>query len=149
MKRKVFFISIILFLFFQKGISQSIIGTWKRTASIVFNADGTQKDMQKLMTKALPCTEEVKYVFETNGKMYTQTPKNCLPSQATEIVNWSIKGDAISLTSEGIKTITGEPTNYALSFKDGFVDFTHVYTADERTKFHVKAKKIVVTYKRI
>ena len=149
MKRKILFLSILSALMFQKGVSQSIIGTWKRTASVIINADGTQKDMQKMLNKALPCTAEVKYVFESDGKLYTQAPKNCLPSIATEVVSWSMKGAEITLTSKASEAITGEPTTYTLNFKDGFVDFTHIYTSDERIKWHVKAKKIVVTYKRI
>lgn len=149
MKSKILFLSFLSSLMFQKGVSQSIIGTWKRTSSVIFNADGSQKDMQKLLNKALPCTAEVKYVFESDGKLYTQAPKNCLPTLVTEVVNWSTKDDVIKLISKAGETITGEPTTYILNFKDGFVDFTYIYTSDERTKWHIKAKKVVITYKRI
>lgn len=149
MKIKILILSIFASLMFQMGVSQSIIGTWKKTASIIINADGTEKDMQKMLTKALPCTAEVKYIFESNGKQYIQAPKNCLPTIATEVVNWSIKGDEITLISKATEVITGELTKYTLNFKDGFVDFTHIYTPDEKTKWHNKAKKVVITYKRV
>ena len=128
--------------------SQSIVGSWKRTANILEKSDGSTTDMQKMLTKGRPCMADILYVFEADGRQLTRLPKGCELPGMDDIADYTISGATITLTSRGNKGPLGAIAAYTLAFKGNTVTLTHVYTANEKATLHSKVAKLIMTYTR-
>ena len=70
--------------------AQNIVGTWKRTAIITTYSDGKTTDDMAALTKEMPCTAEIVYVFDANGLLSMRVPKGC-PIPAV-LSTWKLNG---------------------------------------------------------
>jgi hypothetical protein len=148
MNKNHFFLLLLLSVCSLTTGAQNIVGTWKRTANIIENADGTRKDMQPLFLKSKPCMADIKYIFEAGGKHYMQSPKGCGINSDADRFSWKMNGNTITVTSNGGKPGPVTAT-YTLVFTGNAVTFTHVYNDAEKSSYHITAKKIIITYQRI
>ena len=129
--------------------SQSIIGSWKKTATVLENSDGSSRDLQKLMTKSRPCLADVQYIFQADGKQLTHLPKGCDLPGLEQTADWKVSGNTIGVTGRkgnGLPVVTA---TYTMTFSGNTVLFTHVYSAQEKAALHSKAAKLIITYQRI
>ena len=106
--------------------AQSIVGTWKRTAIITTYSDGKTTDDMAALTKAMPCTADIVYVFEANGNLSMRVPKGC-PIPAV-LSTWKLNGSTLTtsmkdLTNTDQVSISGNTmtTTHAYSPQDKYV----------------------------
>ena len=126
--------------------AQNIMGTWKRTASIIENTNGTRTDLQKNMLQAFPCAADIKYVFETGGRHYMILPKGCeaIPNSDAK---WSQNGSTLTTTQKvGNQTIT---STYEISVSGNTMTMSHTYTEAEKAKGSKDTKRIILNHQRI
>ena len=126
--------------------AQNIMGTWKRTASIIENTNGTRTDLQKNMLQAFPCAADIKYVFETGGRHYMILPKGCeaIPNSDAK---WSQNGAILTTTQKvGNQTIT---STYEISVSGNTMTMSHTYTEAEKAKGSKDTKRIILNHQRI
>lgn len=128
---------------FMPAFSQNIVGTWKRTSSILEYVDGKTDDLQKNLSVAFPCSADIKYVFESSGKHFMILPKGCESFPKIE-ANWTQTGNKFFISQKVEKTTTD--TNYELSFSGKTMTMTHTYTPAEGLN---KTKRLVIKYERI
>jgi hypothetical protein len=144
------FIYLILLLGLSSFCSsaQTVVGVWKNKGNLLIMDDGTKKDMQKTLLKAMPCQADIKYVFTSSGELYSEAPKNCGPGGDLTKATYKISGNEITVTPK--KSLgTGFLTRYTMEFKDDQLILSHEYTQTEKTALHSKAKEIIITYQRI
>jgi hypothetical protein len=131
------------------GYSQSIVGAWKRTSTILEYADGKKEDLQKNVQKGLPCTAGTKYFFNADGTHYTQSPAGCEMVDKMSRATWKQTGSTLTVvTASDIKLKTGG-TTYILSFSGNMVTMVHVYTEAENKVTSTKTKKLIIVYQKI
>ena len=128
--------------------SQTIVGTWKRTGNILIMDDGSKKDMQKTLLKAMPCQAGIKYFFTAAGKNYTESPKGCGAGDEMSRATYKLSGSNLTLTPE---KDMGMPFNsiYTIEFTGDLMTLSHIYTESEKSTLHTKAKKIIITYQKV
>jgi hypothetical protein len=127
---------------------QTIVGVWKRTGNILIMEDGTKKDMQKSLLKAMPCQAEIKYVFTAGGEQYSESPKGCGASDDMSHATYKLSGKILTLTPKKELGIPFNPV-YNVEFNGDQLILSHEYTESERSALHSKAKKIIITYQKI
>lgn len=126
--------------------AQNIVGSWKRTASIIENTNGTRTDLQKNMLQAFPCAADIKYVFETGGRHYMILPKGCeaIPNSDAK---WSQNGSTLTTSQKvGNQTIT---STYEISVSGNTMTMTHTYTEAEKAKGSKDTKRIILNHQRL
>jgi hypothetical protein len=128
--------------------AQGLAGTWKRTSSILINADGSKQDMQAMLLKYQPCQAGVKHVFTATGDYYTVSPKGCGIGDEASRATWKVSGNNLVMVP---KKDLGIPFvgSYALTFSGNTVSMTHVYTDAERKALHSKTARLLMTYQRL
>jgi hypothetical protein len=122
---------------------QSIIGTWKRTSTVLEHTDGKTDDLQKTMLSSMPCLADVKYVFESNGKHTMILSKGCEGLPSTD-ATWKMAGNTFTIAQKVGKEIIS--TTYDLSFAGNIMTMSHTYTASEQAS---NAKKIILKYQKL
>ena len=129
------------------AFSQTIVGTWKRTGNLLVMDDGSKKDMQKTLLKAMPCQANIQYIFTAAGENYTVSPKGCGAGDEMSRAKYHLSGNTLTLTPE--KDL-GMPFNsiYTVEFSGDRMTLSHVYSESEKTTIHTKAKKIIITYQK-
>jgi hypothetical protein len=134
-------IAILLFSFSTHA--QSVVGTWKRTSSVLEHTNGKTDDMQKTLLSSMPCIGEIKYVFESNGKHTMILSKGCEGIPST-VATWKMVGDTFSIAQKlGNEVIS---TIYELSFSGNVMTMTHNYTAADKAP---DMKRIILKYQKL
>jgi hypothetical protein len=128
--------------------AQTVVGVWKSKGNLLIMDDGTKKDMQKTLLKAMPCQADIKYVFTSTGELYSQTPENCGPGGDMTRATYKISGNALTVIPK-MGLGTGFLTTYTVAFKDDQLILSHEYTKAEKSALHSRAKEIIITYQRI
>lgn len=126
--------------------AQNIVGSWKRTASILENTDGSRTDLQKNMLQAFPCAADIKYVFETGGRHYMILPKGCeaIPNSDAK---WSQNGSILTTSQKvGNQTIT---STFEINVSGNTMTMTHTYTEAEKAKGSKDTKRIILNHQRL
>lgn len=119
--------------------AQNIVGSWKRTAIITTYADGKTTDEMSEITKAMPCTAEIVYVFEANGNLTMRVPQGC-PIPAV-LSTWKLNGSALTTSMKGLTTTD------QVSVSGSTMTTTHEYGPQD--KYVPKgAKSIKIIYKK-
>ncbi|MFC4261876.1 hypothetical protein ACFOWM_03220 [Ferruginibacter yonginensis] len=126
--------------------AQTIVGKWKCIGNQLINDNNKITDLQKQLEATMPCAANTIYIFEANGKQYTQSTSECKAIDAVGAVNWSISGNTIYIRKGTSKNFE---TSYTLLFQGNKVVFTHDYTDAEKKKLHIKTKRIIITYQKI
>lgn len=139
--KKVFLFCLICGVF--PAFSQNIVGTWKRTSSILEYVDGKTDDLQKNLSATFPCSTDIKYVFESGGKHYMILPKGCESFPKIE-ANWTQTGNKFFISQKVGKTVT--ETNYELSFSGKIMTMIHTYTPAEGLN---KTKRLILKYEKL
>src|SRR5882724_2303416 len=109
MMKRLVYLATFLLLAGLNSRSQSIVGAWKKTATILENSDGSSRDLQKLMTKSKPCLADIQYIFQADGKQLTHPPKGCDIPGLEETADWKVSGNTISVNGrqgKGLPVIT-------------------------------------------
>ncbi len=132
---------LIFALFFSVSAhAQSIVGKWKRTASVIEYTNGKTKDLQETMNKILPCSKDIQYIFESSGKHFTIIPKDCISVAIPDAV-WKMEGNTLFISQKVGKEMMS--TTFELSFSGNQMTMTHVYSASENQP---KNKEMSITY---
>jgi hypothetical protein len=131
------------------GYGQTIVGTWKRTSTILEYPDGKKEDLQKNMQSGLPCTAGTKYIFKTDGTHYTQSPAGCEMIDKMSKATWKQNGNTLTVATASDNKIKTGVTTYTLSFSGNTVTLVHVYTEAENKISSTKVKKLLVVYQKI
>ncbi|AYQ34870.1 lipocalin family protein [Runella sp. SP2] len=119
--------------------AQSIVGAWKRTAIITTYSDGKTTDDMAELTKAMPCTADIVYVFEANGNLSMRVPKGC-PIPAV-LSTWKLNGSTLTTS---MKDLTNTDQ---VSISGNTMTTTHVYSPQD--KYVPKGtKSIKIIYKK-
>jgi Lipocalin-like domain len=123
--------------------AQSVVGSWKRTSSILEYKNGKLDDLQKMMLNVYPCMSNIQYIFDKNGKHYLVLPAGCekIPN---EEATWKMVGNEfyISQKVEG----KDESTQYNLSFEGNTLTMSHTYTEAEKQP---TIKRLVIKYQKL
>ena len=122
---------------------QNIIGTWKRTSTILEHTNGKTDDMQKNLLAGMPCIADIKYVFESNGKHTMILSKGCEGIPST-VATWKMSGDTFSISQKLGNEVVN--TTYELSFAGNIMTMTHNYTAADKTP---DMKRIILKYQKL
>jgi hypothetical protein len=140
-------IAFMFFLFSFTASAQTVVGTWKRTGNMLIMDDGSKKDMQKMLLKAMPCQAGIQYIFTATGKNYTESPKGCGAGDEMSRATYHLSGNILTLTPE---KDMGMPftSDYTITFSGDNMTLSHVYTESEKSALHSKAKKIIITYQK-
>jgi hypothetical protein len=119
--------------------AQNIVGQWKRSAILTVYADGKTVDELPELTKTMPCTADIVYVFEANGNLTMRVPKGC-PIPAV-LSTWKLSGSTLTTSMKGF-TNTDQ-----VSVSGSTMTTTHEYSPQD--KYVPKgAKSIKVIYKK-
>lgn len=119
--------------------AQSIVGAWKRTAIITTYSDGKTTDDMAELTKAMPCTADIVYVFEANGNLSMRVPKGC-PIPAV-LSTWKLNGSSLTTS---LKDFTNTDQ---VSISGNIMTTTQVYSPQD--KYVPKGtKSIKIIYKK-
>ncbi len=132
-------------------LAQSVVGTWKRTAMLLTEANGKTEDMMPMMTKSMPCTAEITYSFLADGTMRTNVPAACGPikkvvERANKAARWSVSGNKISIV---VPDKSQPDANHDLTMSGNTMTWTFDYGANPNMPNPTKAKRMVVKYIRI
>ena len=128
MKRvfKIIFISLAFSMIDNETLAQNIVGQWKRTAIITTYDNGKTVDEMAALTKTMPCTADIVYVFEASGNLTMRVPKGC-PIPAV-LSTWKLNGSTLTtsmkdLTNTDQVSISGNTmtTTHAYSPQDKYV----------------------------
>jgi Lipocalin-like domain len=145
-------ICLILPLFLATNLlAQGIVGTWKRTAMLLTEANGKTEDSMPEMTQAMPCTAQITYTFLANGTMSTNVPDDCVAiKKATEKMNkitrWSVSGNKlkVAVTDKSIAD-----SEHILTMSGNTMTWTFDYAANPQMPNPTKAKLLVIKYIRL
>lgn len=142
---------IICFLIFTSTTiqSQSILGTWKRTANILEYDNGNKEDLQKSMEENMPCMATLKYIFDKGGKHYLKGEPTCQAAIQIGSAQWKMTGNTLVITATAKNSSLPTQAIYTLTFRGNSVVFDHTYSAAEKARLGVKVKKISITYQRL
>lgn len=132
-------------------LAQSVVGTWKRTAMILTEANGKTEDSTPELTKTMPCTAGITYTFLADGTMRTDVPESCGPMKKTiERMNkagrWSATGSTLRIT---VPDKSLPDSDYKLSFSGNTMIWDFDYAANPQMPNPTKAKRIVIKYARL
>ncbi|MFN8358018.1 MAG: hypothetical protein U0Y10_26385 [Spirosomataceae bacterium] len=120
--------------------AQNIVGSWKRTAIVTTYIDGKTTDEMSVITKEMPCTADIVYVFEANGNLTMRVPKGC-PIPAV-VSTWKTNGSTLTTSMKGFSTTD------QVSVSGNTMTTTHDYSPKD--KYVPKgAKSIKIVYKKI
>lgn len=135
-----YFLTLLVLMTLHHSLSaQSIVGEWKRTAIVTTYADGKTTDDMAELTKAMPCTADIVYVFEANGNLSMRVPKGC-PIPAV-LSTWKLNGSTLTTR---MKDLTNTDQ---VSISGNTMTTTHAYSPQE--KYVPKgAKSIKIIYKK-
>jgi hypothetical protein len=148
MNRHFIYLTFLFLVFSFCSSAQTVVGVWKNKGNLLIMDDGTKKDMQKTLLKAMPCQAEIKYVFTATGELYSESPANCGPGGDLTRATYKISGNALTVTpKKGLGT--GFLTTYTVEFKDDQLILSHEYSKAEKSALHSRAKEIIITYQRI
>lgn len=150
MKQTLTALFFILFLT-ANGLAQSPVGTWKRTAMILTEANGKTEDSMPEMTQAMPCTARITYTFVADGTMRTNVPDDCgAIKKATEKINktsrWAVSGSKIKVWVTDKSIPDSEQT---LTMSGNTMTWTFDYAANPQMPNPTKAKRLVIKYVRL
>ena len=141
MKRvfKIIFISLAFSMIDNETLAQNIVGQWKRTAIITTYDNGKTVDEMAALTKTMPCTADIVYVFEASGNLTMRVPKGC-PIPAV-LSTWKLNGSTLTTR---MKDLTNTDQ---VSISGNTMTTTHAYSPQE--KYVPKgAKSIKIIYKK-
>jgi hypothetical protein len=133
--------SLLVFALASSSLSaQSVVGSWRRTAIITTYENGKSVDEMALLTKEMPCTADIVYVFEANGNLTMRVPKGC-PIPAV-LSTWKLNGTTLTTSMKGFTTTD------QVSVSSGTMSITHVYGPQD--KYVPKgAKSLKVVYQKL
>ena len=120
--------------------AQNIVGQWKRSAMLTVYADGKTVDELPEITKEMPCTADIVYVFEASDNLTMRVPKGCpIPAVAS---TWKLNGNTLTTAMKGFTTTD------QVSISGNTMTTTHEYgPQDKYVPKGMKALKVV--YKKI
>jgi hypothetical protein len=137
---KYWFILLALIVVNSSLLAQNIVGLWKRTAIITTYENGKAIDEMTELTKEMPCTADIVYVFEANGNLTMHVPKGC-PIPAV-LSTWKLSGSTLTTSMKGFTTTD------QVSVSGSTMTTTHEYSPQE--KYVPKgAKTLKVVYKKL
>lgn len=119
--------------------AQNIVGQWKRSAILTVYADGKTVDELSELTKSMPCTADIVYVFEANGNLSMRVPKGC-PIPAV-LSTWRLNGSTLTTS---MKDLTNTDQ---VSISGNTMTTTHAYSPQDKY-VPEGAKSMKVIYKR-
>lgn len=129
--------------------SQSVTGTWKRTATTLEYQSGKKEDLQKTMQANLPCVVNTKYIFKADGTHYSQSTKDCEMIDQMSAATWKQTGNTLIIVTKEEAKLKTAGTTYRISFSGNTMTLTHVYTDAENKISGTKVKQIITVYQRI
>lgn len=138
MKRvfKIIFISLAFSMIDNVTLAQNIVGQWKRTAIITTYDNGKTVDEMAELTKTMPCTADIVYVFEASGNLTMRVPKGC-PIPAV-LSTWKLYGSTLTTS---MKDVTNTDQ---VSISGNTMTTTHAYSPqDKYVPKGVKSLKVV------
>jgi len=112
--------------------SQSIVGSWKKTATVLENSDGSSRDLQKFMTKSRPCLADVQYISRRTASSLPTSPRAATCRAWNRLPTGRSSGNTITVTGRkgnGLPVVTAI---YTMTFSGNTVLFTHVYSEQEK-----------------
>ncbi|MBO0931336.1 lipocalin-like domain-containing protein [Fibrella aquatilis] len=150
MKRTLICLLFSLFLI-TNVLSQSVVGTWKRTAMLLTEANGNTDDSMPDMTKAMPCTARITYTFLADGTMSTNVPDDCgVIKKATDKINktsrWAVSGNKLKVW---VLDKSLPDSEQVLTFSGNTMTWTFDYAANPQMPNPTKAKRLVINYVRL
>ncbi len=128
---------------------QSVVGTWKRTATTLVYLSGKKEDLQKTMQANLPCLVNTKYYFKADGTHITQSTKGCETIDAMSTATWKQTGNVLTMTTKQEAKQKAPGTAYTVSFNGNTMVLSHEYTDAENKVSSTKVKRIVIVYQRL
>ncbi|CCG99215.1 hypothetical protein FAES_1205 [Fibrella aestuarina BUZ 2] len=133
------------------GLSQSLVGTWKRTGTLINYQSGKTDDVQAMMTKSMPCTANITYEFTGNGLLKTKIPADCqqMMSAMAKLyadTRYSTSGNQITVVSPDPKLSPN--STYTYSVTGNTLIMTLTYADQPKMPNPTKAKTMVLTYQR-
>ena len=152
MKIKALFFALLIVCLAQSSYSQSLVGTWKRVSTVLVGKDNVSNDLQKMMTKSIPCTVNITYTFETSGLQKTNIPEDCkkkLASMAAMYVDtkYELNGSNLKVFSSQKKLFPDAV--YKLSFHGNKMTWVHHYSDHPKDPNPTKAKTITIVYQKL
>ena len=138
MKRvfKIIFISLAFSMIDNETLAQNIVGQWKRTAIITTYDNGKTVDEMAALTKTMPCTADIVYVFEASGNLTMRVPKGC-PIPAV-LSTWKLNSSTLTTS---MKDVTNTDQ---VSISGNTMTTTHAYSPqDKYVPKGVKSLKVV------
>ncbi len=137
---KIIFILLAFCMIANEALAQNIVGQWKRTAIITTYDNGKTVDGMPELTKTMPCTADIVYVFEASGNLTMRVPKGC-PIPAV-LSTWKLSGSILTTSMKGF-TNTDQ-----LSLSGNTMTLTHAYGPQD--KYVPKgAKSLKVVYQKL
>jgi len=132
-------------------LAQSVVGTWRRTAMLLTEANGKTEDMMPMMTKNMPCTAEITYSFMADGTMRTNVPAACGPikkavENANKAARWSVSGNKMRIV---VPDKSLPDADHDLTMSGNTMTWTFDYGANPQMPNPTKAKRMVVKYQRL
>lgn len=134
------------------AVSQSIVGTWKRTGTTITYQSGKTEDVQPMMVKSVPCTARVTYEFTSNGMLKTHVPADCkqLLGPMVKIsadTRYAISGNKITVESPDPQLSPTMTQTYAV--QGNTLTMTFTYADQPNVPNPNKAKSVVMTYQKL
>jgi hypothetical protein len=128
--------------------AQGLAGTWKRTSSILINADGSKQDMQAMLLKYQPCQAGVKHVFTATGDYYTVSPKGCGIGDEASRATWKVSGNNLVMVP---KRTSGFPSSEVSCpcLQRQYRQHDPCLYGCRRKALHSKTARLLMTYQRL
>ncbi|CCH54223.1 hypothetical protein BN8_03371 [Fibrisoma limi BUZ 3] len=131
--------------------AQNVVGTWKRTAMILTEANGKTEDSQPELIKTMPCTAGITYNFLADGTMRVDVPESCGPMKKTiERMNkagrWSVSGRKLRIV---VPDKSLPDSDYDLTLSGNTMTWDFDYAANPQMPNPTKAKRLVIKYTRL
>jgi hypothetical protein len=152
MKAKLLICTFLIAYLNHTALAQSIVGTWKRTSTVLVDKDNVSTDLQQMMTERMPCASRVTYTFLASGLQKTSIPKDCEKAMAAMAAmyadaKYELKGNKLKVFSPQ-KELFPDAV-YDVSFQGNTMTWTYDYTANPATPNPTHAKKITIIHQKI
>lgn len=132
-------------------LAQNVVGTWKRTAMLLTEANGKTEDSTPELTKAMPCTAGITYTFLADGTMRVDVPASCGAMKKTiEKMNkagrWSVSNRKLRIV---VPDKSLPDSDYDLTLSGNTMTWDFDYAANPQMPNPTKAKRLVIKYARL
>jgi hypothetical protein len=151
MKMSLLFFLLLTGLSAQAQVPASVAGTWKRTSTVLVDAQGKSTDVGAMMKKSMPCASDIRYTFRPDGTMEVAVPDACGPLkkqlEATDAGEaCRLNGKTLTVTSKNPKFPT---STYELTTAGKTMTWVHRYADNPQVPNPTKAQSITITYERL